>query len=157
MCHDHKFDPLSMKEYYSLYSFFYSSADPALDGNVNNVGPFVKLPTPAQKTALEAAAKAEADARKQLEAAAKAAEYADPALVKQLQERRAVTDVVFDDTFPLGSSNRNTTRNAAQWIADPAFGREVRATRAAAGELVLPRGFVPAEVAAGRGSREWHV
>jgi len=122
VCHDHKFDPLSTKEFYSLYSFFYSSADPALDGNLSTTGPFVKLPSPAQKAALEAASKAETEARKRLELAAAATEYIDPADAKPSPERRAVTDVIFDDTFPLGSSNRNTTRNAADWVADPAFG-----------------------------------
>lgn len=120
VCHSHKFDPISMKEYYSLYAFFYSSADPALDGNINSTGPFVKLPTPEQKAALEAAAKAEADARKRLEVAAADAEYTDPTEAKS--ERRAVTDVIFDDTFPQGMTNRNTSRNAAEWVTDPPFG-----------------------------------
>ncbi|VTT98438.1 peptidylprolyl isomerase : Uncharacterized protein OS=Planctomyces brasiliensis (strain ATCC 49424 / DSM 5305 / JCM 21570 / NBRC 103401 / IFAM 1448) GN=Plabr_3000 PE=4 SV=1: PSCyt1: PSCyt2: PSD1 [Gemmataceae bacterium] len=122
VCHDHKFDPLSAKEFYSLYAFFYSSADPPLDGNVSTHGPFVKLPTPDQKHALEVAAAAETDARAHLERAAAAAEYADPADAPAPPERRAVTDVLFDDTFPLGSTARNTTRNAAQWVTDPAFG-----------------------------------
>ncbi|MCE9562035.1 MAG: PSD1 and planctomycete cytochrome C domain-containing protein [Planctomycetes bacterium] len=122
VCHDHKFDPISAKEFYSLYSFFYSSADPALDSNISTTGPFVKLPSAVQKATLEAAAKAETDARKRLELAALAAEYADPADAKTVPERRAVTDILFDDTFPLGSTNRNTTRNAANWVADPAFG-----------------------------------
>jgi hypothetical protein len=122
VCHDHKFDPISMKEYYSLYAFFYSSRDPALDGNLNNTAPFVKLPTPAQKAALEAAAKAEAAARKSLEAAAKDADYADPAEQNPPPERRAVTDFLFDDMLPPGATNRNTSRNAADWVADPAFG-----------------------------------
>jgi hypothetical protein len=30
-CHDHKFDPLSQKEYYRLYAFFNNSDDPRLD------------------------------------------------------------------------------------------------------------------------------
>jgi len=34
----------------------------------------------------------------------------------------AVTDVVFDDAWPLGSSVRNTSRNASIWAAEPEFG-----------------------------------
>ena len=122
VCHDHKFDPISQKEYYSLYAFFLSSADPPLDGNISTTGPFVKLPTTAQKAALEAAIEAEAEARKRLEAAALAADYRDPGDDMPAPDRRAVTDTLFDDTFPLASTNRNTTRNAADWVADPAFG-----------------------------------
>jgi len=120
VCHDHKFDPISAKEFYSLYAFFYSSADPPLDGNVSAHGPFVKLPTLAEKSALEAATKAQAEARKRLETAA--AEAAGSPDSKPAPGKRLVTDILFDDAFPLGSANRNTTRNAADWVADPAFG-----------------------------------
>jgi hypothetical protein len=122
VCHDHKFDPLSMREYYSLYAFFLSSADPALDGNVSTTPPFVKLPTAAQRETRNTAIQAETDARRRLEAAAAAASYTDPAEAASAGDARAVTDVLFDDAFPLAATTTNTTRNAADWVTDPAFG-----------------------------------
>ena len=116
VCHDHKYDPLTQKEFYSLYSFFYSSADPALDGNTNNTAPFVKLPTPQQQTAAAAAAKVEGEARAWLETLAGQAEYRDPADTKDAP-RKAVRDVLLDDVLPLGADSRSTSRNAVDWIA----------------------------------------
>ncbi len=122
VCHDHKFDPLSMREYYSLYAFFLSSADPALDGNVNNTRPFLKLPTSAQRAALNSATQAEKGARQRLEEAGARAAYIDPAEAASTSDARAVTDIFFDDAFPLEANASNTSRNATDWVMDPAFG-----------------------------------
>ena len=43
VCHNHKFDPLTQRDYYSLYAFFLSAADPPLDGNTLLTQPTVKL------------------------------------------------------------------------------------------------------------------
>ncbi|MBY0512354.1 MAG: DUF1553 domain-containing protein, partial [Gemmataceae bacterium] len=77
-------------------------------------------PTPEQKARLEAATKAEAEARRRLEREAAGAGYSDPD--DKGGDRRPVRDVLLNDTFPYFSSNRNTTRDAAVWLTDPPFG-----------------------------------
>jgi hypothetical protein len=43
-CHDHKFDPIAQKEYYSLTSFFRNTTQLALDGNIPDTPPTVIVP-----------------------------------------------------------------------------------------------------------------
>lgn len=119
-CHDHKYDPLTTKEYYSIYSLFFQAEDPPMDGNVINTRPVEKLPTPQQQAALDAAAKAEAEAAKALDAAAARAEYEDPASTTGEAQRRTV--VIFDDVFPPGAEVRNTSRNPSHWELKPKYG-----------------------------------
>ncbi|MBL9083517.1 MAG: PSD1 domain-containing protein [Planctomycetales bacterium] len=120
VCHDHKYDPLTQKEFYSFYSFFYDAADPAMDGNITTTAPFTKLPTAEQKQSLEAATKAKADAAKNLEAVVAAAKYEEPAVAKS--QAVPIRNVIFDDDYPLGTTQRNTSRNASTWIDRPDFG-----------------------------------
>jgi hypothetical protein len=44
-CHDHKFDPFSMRDYYSLAAFFRNTTQGAKDGNVaDGLGPVIVVP-----------------------------------------------------------------------------------------------------------------
>ena len=44
VCHDHKFDPLSQKEFYELAAFFNNTTQSPMDGNVKDTPPIVTVP-----------------------------------------------------------------------------------------------------------------
>jgi len=45
-CHDHKFDPFTMEDYYGLYSFFDDLEGQASDENIATPAPSIAVPTP---------------------------------------------------------------------------------------------------------------
>ncbi len=51
-CHDHKFDPVSQKDYYQLFAFFNNVPEHGEDGRVANAVPMIPAPTAAQQTEL---------------------------------------------------------------------------------------------------------
>ena len=48
-CHDHKYDPFTQKDYYSLYGYFNSIEEVGSVDRGGNANPIVKMPTPEQK------------------------------------------------------------------------------------------------------------
>ncbi len=54
VCHDHKFDPISQKEFYQLFAFFNSLDGPPMDGNVEDPAPVVRVPDDKQTASLDA-------------------------------------------------------------------------------------------------------
>ena len=51
-CHDHKFDPISQKEYYQLFAFFNNLDGPSHNSGVKSPAPFLQRPSPDQKNKL---------------------------------------------------------------------------------------------------------
>jgi mono/diheme cytochrome c family protein len=43
-CHDHKFDPITAKDFYSMAAFFRNTTQPAMDGNVMDSPPVLRIP-----------------------------------------------------------------------------------------------------------------
>ena len=44
VCHDHKFDPLSQREFYEMAAFFNNTTQRVRDGNVKDTPPIVSVP-----------------------------------------------------------------------------------------------------------------
>ena len=53
-CHDHKFDPLSQREYYQFFSYFNNVQERGMVWNFGNEDPLVLAPTPQQQVRLQA-------------------------------------------------------------------------------------------------------
>jgi hypothetical protein len=71
VCHDHKFDPLSQREFYQMAAFFNNTTQGAMDGNVKDTPPVLPVPRPEDRARWDAvpkelaAVQKQADARKQ--------------------------------------------------------------------------------------------
>ena len=48
-CHDHKFDPYTMEDFYSLFAYFNSIDGNPLDGNKKDPAPVIQVPSPEQE------------------------------------------------------------------------------------------------------------
>lgn len=56
-CHDHKFDPMSMRDFYSLSAFFNNTAERSWDRNIQDPQPVLHIPPAEKRPALDAALK----------------------------------------------------------------------------------------------------
>jgi len=53
-CHDHKYDPISQREFYQLFAFFNQVPEKGFVYNFGNEEPYVLAPTPEQQAKIEA-------------------------------------------------------------------------------------------------------
>ena len=52
-CHDHKYDPISQRDFYRFYAFFDTIPEQGLDGKKGNAAPFMQLPDAKQGARLD--------------------------------------------------------------------------------------------------------
>ncbi len=66
-CHNHKYDPITQKEYYGLYAFFNTLNEAIMDGNGPNPEPVIKVPSAEQAARLETLKRDMDGARKKID------------------------------------------------------------------------------------------
>lgn len=102
-CHDHKFDPLTQKEFYQLFSYYFSLTERAMDGNALLPPPSVKVPSPEQTGQKVKLTADMAAANAAVEKILNDIRYTDPAADAPLGELSAGEVLWIDDATPAGA------------------------------------------------------
>lgn len=117
VCHDHKFDPVSQREFYRLYAFFNAAADAAMDGNTIAPPPVLRTPTPEQEAKLKEIDAKLAEAKKKIAEALIKVEYTDPGPGEPPPKAEPREIVWIDDEPPPGANLQGTT--PWEWVTAP--------------------------------------
>ncbi len=74
VCHDHKFDPITQKDFYAMSAFFRNTTQGAMDGNVKDTQPSMRIPMLEDRARWDAIGGEIATAQKARDAAKEAAQ-----------------------------------------------------------------------------------
>jgi len=66
VCHDHKFDPISTKDFYALSAFFNNTTQDAMDGNIKDTPPTIPVPRSDERARWEQVTKEIGELRKKV-------------------------------------------------------------------------------------------
>lgn len=103
-CHDHKYDPITMKEFYALFAFFNNGEGSALDGNAAKHEPTLRVAGPEQRSALEQLETRSAEILQRKSAAAATIAYDDSKDDEKASSAATARDHVWiDDGLPAGA------------------------------------------------------
>ena len=109
VCHDHKFDPVTQKEFYQLFAFYNASADAAMDGNALAPPPTIKVPT-SEQTAMIAELDAKiASVKEQITSALVSVDYVDPGAGTAPATLESAEFIWIEDDTPAGAQLQGDT------------------------------------------------
>ncbi len=118
-CHDHKYDPISQKEYYQFFAYFNNTTDPGMQTRNGNQNPVVEVVTEERQQQLADAQSKIDEAKKALDQHRVAAEPQFIAWAKQQSEAALDSDssqrelAGLTQWFPLDETSGNQLKNNA--------------------------------------------
>lgn len=120
VCHDHKYDPLTMRDFYSLSAFFNNTPQPAMDGNIPNTPPVIPVPRKEDRAAWDALQQKMAQARKDLGAYRQSAQKPFQAWLKTAKpsgvaERVPTQGLDFHAPLNEGQGQEIRVRRQGEW------------------------------------------
>ena len=118
-CHDHKYDPLTQKEFYQLFSYFFSLTEKAMDGNALLPPPVVKVPTKLQLATQKRLQEQLAAAQKEIEEGVAQWKYVDPLGDAKPTPLTQNDKVWFDDELPAGAKPQGNGPNPWKFVTAP--------------------------------------
>jgi len=118
-CHDHKFDPLTQREFYQLFSYFFSLTEKAMDGNALLPPPAIKVPSAGQQAREQQLAKELATLRTEVDKTIAEWKYVDPHVDAALPPLKQGDKVWFDDALPPGAKPAGNGPNPWNFVAGP--------------------------------------
>ncbi len=119
-CHSHKYDPISQREFYSLYAFFNSLNEPGAQGHNGTYPPLLKVASAKQEKTIADSKAAIARLEKQIAETLAKIEYSEPVESGESTEPAAVETVWIDDDTPPGASLQGNGGDATwNWVTAP--------------------------------------
>ena len=118
-CHDHKYDPLTQKEFYQLFSYFFSLTERAMDGNALLPPPVVRVPTRTQLVRQSELKGQMAVAQKTIRTGVANWKYTDPLGDLTPTALKQNDKVWFDDELPAGAKPQGNGPNPWKFVTAP--------------------------------------
>lgn len=130
-CHDHKFDPLTMNDFYALYGFFNSMDGSPMDGNIKDPAPVLKVLTQEQRQRLAELDQVEDKLRSSITQLLAGIQYVEPESAGEPMTPEPTEFVWIEDSLPPGVARQDGWNFVG--APNPVFSGEKVTTRTAQG------------------------
>jgi len=146
-CHDHKFDPLTQREFYQLFSYYFSLTERAMDGNKLLPPPIVKAPTMSQRQERKELERQSAAITREIDEQLANSGYKDPMPNEALSDLGQQERVWIDDQLPAGAKPQGNDAQPWKFVegpGHPVFSGKKSHTRVSASDAITQHFFTDA-------------